>query len=414
MSLIAGLKSILLACFRRFWLDEEKVGRYSSGAMPTFLWTGKTASGQEEVDRITADTPEAARKILEERGWTDLRQHTTEIHDFVKSQGNAASDPEYRPKLTPKEDLAFMKGTAPGVWTNWLKSLWESAYSILIFGAGLAWGIYRHNLPAMLIFGALLVLIVFLFPALHIWFSQTKNAFQKLHSARNWRRWDEVLQCLDKLQSAQSATKIGIGAAEIARYRALALAGLGRLDEAVKLFEEAADTAKMPAWLFHVHLATVYSTAKEYERGLEMYRLALDEATDKSIVLIDMSGFLVERFNRPDEAKQLLAQAEGLQLSELARNFLPKVRGLIAYREKDFAAMDRHFREALANNQKQPPNKYYIFEPAILSCKGYLAVSCAALGKKDEARAYFAEGGKYLSTICLDEPVAEYHALIKA
>jgi len=369
--------------------------------------------GREEADRITADTPEAARKILEERGWTDLRQHTTEIHDFVKSQSEAASDPDYRPNLTPKEDLAFMKGKAPGMGSNWLKSLRESAYSILIFGAGLAWGIYRHSITAMLIFGVLLVLMVFLFPALHIWFSQTSNAFKRLHSARNWRRWDEVLQCIDKLQNAQSATKIGIGAAEIARYRALALAGLGRLDEAVKIFEDAAETAKMPAWLFHVHLATIYSTAKQYDKALEMYRVALDEATDKSIVLIDMGGFLVERFNRPDEAKQLLAQAEGLQLSELARSFLPKLRGVIAYREKDYAAMDRHMREALAGYEKQPANKYYIFEPSILGCKGYLAVSSAALGKKDAARAYFAEAGEYLSTVCLDEPVAEYHALMK-
>jgi len=366
------------------------------------------------VDRITADTPEAARKILEERGWTDLRLHTTEIHDFVKSQSETASDPDYRPKLTPKEDLAFIKGRAPGMGSNWLKSLRESSVTILLLGAGLAMAIYRHAIVVSVILGGLLVLIVFLFPALHIWFSQTANAFKRLHSARNWRRWDEVLQCIDKLQNAQSATKIAIGAAEIARYRALAYAGLGRLDEAVKVFEAAAETAKMPAWLFHVHLATIYSTAKQYEKALEMYRLALDEATDKSIVLIDMSGFLVERFNRPDEAKQFLAQTEGLQLSELARTFLPKVRGLIAWREKDFAAMDKHLREALAGYEKQPPNKYYIFEPTILGCKGYLAVSSAALGKKDEARAYYDVAGEYLSTVCLDEPVTEYRALMKA
>ena len=57
--------------------------------MPTYLWTGKTASGQEEAERIDADSPEVARKVLEERGWTDLRQHTMEIHEFAKEQVEA-------------------------------------------------------------------------------------------------------------------------------------------------------------------------------------------------------------------------------------------------------------------------------------------------------------------------------------
>ena len=380
--------------------------------MPTYLWTGKTPSGREEAERITADTPEAARKILEDHAWTDLRQHTTEIHHFAQQQGEAASDPNYRPQLTPQQELAFIKGTAPGLWQNWLKSLRESITTILILSACLAWAIYRQRTLFIVTSGALLAVVVFLFPVLHLWFSQTKNAFHKLHAARNWRRWDEVLKCLDQMQNAQSSTKIGIGEAEMARYRALALSGLGQVDEAVQGFSEAAEKSNMPRWLFHVHLATIYSVAKQYDRGLEMYRLALDEATDKSVVWIDMGIYLVERFDRVDEAKQLLALAEGAQLSELARNYLPNLRGKIACREQHYVAAERHMRETLAGYEAQPPKKYYIFEPAILICKGYLAVSCAAQGKKDEARKFFAASGEYLSVVCLDELVTQYHAFM--
>jgi len=380
--------------------------------MPTFLWTGKTASGLEEVERVTADTPEAARKILEDRGWTDLRQQTTEIHEFAKQQVEASGDPDRRPNLTPKQELAFIKGTAPGIWGNWLNSLRESITTILILSACLIWAAYRHRTLFVITSGGLLVVVVFLFPVLHLWFSQTKNAFHKLHSARNWRRWDEVLKCLDQMQKAHRSTKIGIGEAEMARYRALALAGLGRVEEAVDGFSDAAKTAKMPEWLFHVHLATIYATAKQYDQGLAMYRLALAEATDKSVVWIDMGIFLVERFHNVEEAKHLLAQAEAAQLSELARNYLPNLRGKIAYREKDYAAAESHMRETLAGYEKQPANKYYIFEPAVLICKGYLAVSCAAQGKKDEARKFFSASGEYLSVVCLDELVTQYHAFM--
>ena len=143
-----------------------------------------------------------------------------------------------------------------------------------------------------------------------------------------------------------------------------------------------------------------------------MYRLALDEATDKSVVWIDMGIFLVERLHQAEEAKQLLAQAEAAQLSELARNYLPNLRGKIAWREKDYAGAERNLREALAGYEKHPPNKYYIFEPAILICKGYLAASCAAQGKKEEARNFFAAAGEYLSVVCLDELVTQYHAFM--
>jgi len=79
-----------------------------------------------------------------------LRQHTTEIHNFAQQQGEAASDPNYRPQLTPQQELAFIKGTAPGWWQNWLKSLRESITSILILSACLAWAIYRQRTGRLL------------------------------------------------------------------------------------------------------------------------------------------------------------------------------------------------------------------------------------------------------------------------
>ncbi len=256
------------------------------------------------------------------------------------------------------------------------------------------------------------MVIVCLFPVLHLWFNQSSILFRKLNSAKNWRRWNEVLQCLDKLEKARRATKIGIGEVEVSHYRALAFAGLGRLDEAVAGFTAAANKSDIPQWLFHVRLVALYSVAKQYGKGLEMYRLAVDEATDKSVVWIDMGSYLVERFSCPEEARLLLALAEKSQLSDQARLFLPKLRSLIAYREKDFATMERQSREALSGFEKQPPKIQYAFEPGILICKGYLAVSCAAQGKKDEARRYFAESGDYLAAICLDEFISRYHALM--
>ena len=134
------------------------------------------------------------------------------------SQVSAASNPKFQPKLTPKEDLAFLEGKGPGFWRNWLKSERETIGTPLVIGACLAFAINRHQKILVLIFGGLLVFMIVLFPALHFWFSQTKNLFEKLHTARNWRRWNEVLSCLENIEKAKKATQIGIG--EIARANA--------------------------------------------------------------------------------------------------------------------------------------------------------------------------------------------------
>lgn len=378
--------------------------------MPNFLWSGKAPSGREEAEEVAAETPAEARKILEARGWTELRQHTTDISDFIHRQQSLIS--RNRRRITPKEQLQYRRGTAPGLWGNWLKSIGNSALTFLMLAGVLAWAIYDRQMPHdhywIVISACLLVYGVFLYPVLRWWFRQTKRLFVKLHTARTWHRWDEVLRCLDKLVKAQRATNIGVNDYSMARYRALALAGLGRLDEAITGFSAAAEKAETPPWLHHSALANIYTVAGQYDKALENYRAALETATDKSIFCLDVAMYLVARFNRPQEARQLLLQAEKMQLPENAIPHLALLRGAIAYREKNFSEMDRYVREALADFEKHPRAKLYLYEGSILNCKGYLAVSSAALGRKSKARKYFAQVEKYLELKDRKDLVGEY------
>lgn len=378
--------------------------------MANFLWSGKTPSGQEEAEEVAAETPAEARKILEARGWTELRQHTTDVADFIHQRQSLISG--NRRQLTPKERLQYRLGTAPGFWANWLKSIGNYAVAILLFAALLIWAISDRQMPnagfCIVISVTSLAFVVSWYPVRHWWFRRTKRLYVKLHKARTWHRWDEVLRCLDKLVESQQATNIGINDYSSARYRALALAGLGRLDEAITGFRTAAEKANTPPGLYDSTVASIYTIAGQYDKALESYRSALEQATDKSLILIDMGMYLVKRFNRPHEARELLAQAEKMQLSESAISHLTVVRGIIAFREKDFSATDKHMREALAVFEKRPPNKRYIYERSILNCKSYLAVSSAALGRKSEARKYFAQTKQYLEVIKQKDIIREY------
>lgn len=386
--------------------------------MPKFLWSGRTALGREEVEEVFAETPDEARKILEARGWTDLRQHTTDIDDFIRREIRESRKP--RPydndPVSPRERLQYRQGTAPGFWSKWFANLQRFGIYILMLVVCLALALIgKLTLAKEIWIGFLLIALaytLFLYPALHWKYRRTKRAFVKLHHARTWHRWDEMLRCLDELAASKEATNIAIGDFSMERYRCLALAGLGRLDEALAIFRAASDKAKTPAWLAHSFEGTTYATAKQYERALECYRRSLETAVDKAIPGIDLAMFLVQRFNRVEEAKKLLAEAEAMQLSETARIHVPQLRGAIAFREKDFAAVDKNMREALAAFVDRPGKKLYIYEASILLSKGYLAVSSAALGRKDEARQFFAESGKYLKTIDLMDLVREYEVIM--
>jgi tetratricopeptide (TPR) repeat protein len=378
--------------------------------MPNFLWSGKARSGREEAEEVSAETPAEARKILEARGWTELRQHTTEIADFIHRQQSLIS--RTRSRLTPKEKLQYRQGTAPGLWGNWAKAIGNSAVTYLLLAGVLGWAIYDRQMPGdrfwIAISAAVLAYGVLLYPVLRWWFRQTKRLFVKLHTARTWYRWDEVLRCLDKLVEAKHKTNIGINDYSMARYRALALAGLGRLDEALTGFSAAAEKAETPPWLYHTALAGINTIARQYDKALENYRTAFEAATDKSIICIDLAMCLVWRFNRPQEARQLLSQAEKMQFPENAIPHLALLRGAIAYREKNFSEMDRYVREALADFEKHPRAKRYLYERSILNCKSYLAVSSAALGRKSEARKYFAQTEKYIDLKDQTDLISEY------
>ena len=382
--------------------------------MPSYLWSGRDGSGCETSERVTAGTPEEARDQLAARGWTELKLRSSEIHEFVKQEVEAVSDPAFRPQLTPQQEVALLQGTGPGFWGKWWNSLRESAFALLVVGCAFAAEVYRHKVSGVIICGCLLLALALLFPAIHFWFHRTSDLFHKLHRARNWRRWQEVLALLEALKRSHRSRKIGIGKVEMARYRALALAGLGNVEGAIAQFTKEADEAGMPRWLFHCHIAGIYTVAEKYESALECYKQGLEVATDKGVVSIDYGAYLVQRFNRPAEARAMLAIAESVPLTDSARFHVHSLRGLIAVREGDFVTAKEQMSAALDGFEKQPRARYFAYEPSILLAHGYLALIHAALGNRDAAQEHFSKSEKYLTTIRLNEVIDEYHSRIAA
>ena len=369
----------------------------------------------EGAERVTADTPEEARKILEGRGWTALKLHANEIQNFVHQDRVASGASRNAEPLSAEMEVAIRTGTAPGLWTRWSQSLTQSWWIGLLLVCMFIRSLFQESQDGYIwseIWFVILLVWFFHIPVRTFWFRQTGREFRRLHRANSWHRWNEVLQCLDRLKRAQKNTRIGIGDASMARFRARALVGMGQVEEGLQFFRAAAEQSKMPKWLHYTFEAGLYELAKQNDKALELKRLALAEATDKSTVLIGIATTLVQRFDRPAEAREMLAQAEQCQLSEQALLHLPALRGKIAYREKDYAAADRFFRESVAGYENRPRRKHYLYEGGILTAKSYLAVCNAAMGKKDVAQKYFSEAGPYLKATGADQLLSQYEMLM--
>jgi hypothetical protein len=85
-----------------------------------FLLSGKTPQGREAVEQVDAESPIEAQKILEARGWTELRELSTDDIDDDSS-------------ASPAESPQFQQRTVPGFWSGWFAEFRRSpAYFIIL------------------------------------------------------------------------------------------------------------------------------------------------------------------------------------------------------------------------------------------------------------------------------------------
>lgn len=378
--------------------------------MPEYLWSGTSPSGEKDsAERVDAETAEAAKAILVARGWTNLQLQTGEISHYIHNAMAKVTPAEYQPHLTPKEELQFHKGEQPTFWRRWMDSMFEARGTIGFCAALLGWSIFRHRTWGIVVCSLALFAVIILFPVIHFWFAASSRSFVRLNTARTWWRWEEVLQCIEEMKKAHQRTKIGMGRAELARYWGLALAGTGQIEQGITIFSKEAAASKMPEWMRLSHIATMYNVAQQFEKALETRRECFVVSGEDPIAGIDLASYLLDPFDSVDDAKSLLAKVETKTLPAIAISAIPRLRGMIAYREKDYRLADRYLRESLAGTLESAKTRYHVFEGSILLLKAKLAIVNAALGNKDEAKSFFEASRDYLAATKRQDLIDAYN-----
>jgi len=369
--------------------------------MHTYIWTAKDKSGKPVVREITQNTIEDSKAVLLADGCTELKLMQDEVMGAAAASFSEKCEMFGEKIEVTAEAKARQMGKRSGTLLSVLRQglAQSKGFSVVIILLG-AYQLYRGNTTAaafMLV--ALLAWIAFI-----ICVGLPSIYYRKLHTAADWHRWTEVLELVDTLTKLRGIHFIKVPVPELIRYRAKALAGLGNLSMALEEYKKCENQPGCPSWLYKAFVAGLYDTAKQYDKGLEWTWQSIRE-NPRPTIYLDLANRLVRYKKDTIGAREALAEAEKSTLTEIAKPFHLRCRGILAYLEGDYATAKKELEASRALMLKTPHQPYR--DGHISVARAYLCCVLARQGDLSGARKCFDEAKKYLVATGEDELLAE-------
>ena len=364
--------------------------------MPSFLIKGKDWNKVERAVRVDAENGSSARATLAAQGWTELNLLTCELGDVASR--TVESPEEFKDvckaEITPELEAACIEGKAPSFAQQWMNSIRDSSGSIAFVAVLLLLGVYLRLPIVIWLSGGLILFLVFLTPAISFYFGLPLRYYDRLNKAKVWARWDEVLLCVNRLEQLRRVHYIGPGPLELVRCRAQALAGKGRLEEGLALFTLFENSPEIPRWFYLSQLSTIYNTAGDFEKFVELNTQVLELKPDSSIFWLEQSCALSRRTGRVAEAQEALSRVKLDDLPALGRLHVHVAHGLVAWRTGQLTEAKEHFEKALKGfvALKHLP----LIESCIYMTKADLCAVHGAMGRRNQAAQLFKEVERFL------------------
>ncbi len=356
-----------------------------------YLLTGRSPDGRQVTERVEAPSADAAFELFRQRGYTEIVLHSDEVTALYSGQSDVAAN------FTPQEYIELRNtGSFWGnVWFMVRKMYRSAKFSnlllLIIFGfrrySGLTWNLWDWFLTGILLFPVAIALAAQLFsPA---------RRYTRFTAAVAWGQWEDVLRQVDRLRGR-------VPAHDLAQNKAKALAGLGRLDEAIQVMQELAHDPQVPAWLFQSFLAEVYSTAKRIDEATEAAEKAVALAPDNATLLLNLAlGLLLYRRNL-ERARELLKQIESHALSDILTPIFQMAQGILAL-EEGHPQQAKPRLEAAAAGLAPFRDASPLIGPIQDKLHAYLALVAAATGDAKAAQQHFRAAEPRLRALRADE-----------
>jgi tetratricopeptide (TPR) repeat protein len=355
--------------------------------MPTYAWTARDKSGARVFHEIEAASVQQSRDFLLAAGCTDLELQEDEILAQTNiAMGDKAEFLGEEIKVTAKDRVQFRNRSVTSIL---LQSLRQDLPFFLVVGAGLAYSLYQHFLTSSIVCAALLIG----WPLIKIGLGLPLILFKRLADARDWNRDDEILRLINQLRLINRYHFAKIPETELTRAEAYTLARQGRLSDALQLFNRIQNQPGVPPWLFKAQLAGVYDYARDYETAIKLTEEAIALKPD-AILYIDYSSRLARRREDAAAARAALEHVDMSLVVAISRPSVTRLRGIIAWLERDFETARRELEAAIAAMEKTRHVPFRTGNIAIT--KGYLCCVHAKLGNREAARKCWDEARAYL------------------
>lgn len=348
-------------------------------ASPEYLLSARNPRGRVVTECVEAHSGDAAVEALRGRGYSDIVLHTDDAAAVYTRYGKVAkriSPRDYvtllrRRSLLDRVLFTTRKTYAAGWWVYTLLA----AFFALLRATGQPWGSWGY-----------LAAVYLAYPPVFALGAQLLSPAQRYHrllEAGGWGRWDEVL----RLALALAAK---LPPVDLAFREAQALAGLGRLDEALERVRPFADDFHPPAWLFQAFLGDVYLAARQPDEHLACLERALELAPNNPTVLLDaaLSRLRYQREAAAAGARSLIERAETHAISDGLAPFVDHAEGVRALEQSDADQARRRLEEALRKFRALRSSNPLLgaVEDRV---HAYLALACAAQGDQSAAAEHF-------------------------
>ncbi|MBM4074480.1 MAG: hypothetical protein FJ267_02400 [Planctomycetes bacterium] len=355
-----------------------------------YLISGVNPSGTKETLSVEADTPGDAVRDLKSQGYTDVAIHSDDFMGTIDKQFARMSGQDIDQKVTAKDQVAFQSMSQFGFFLHLLKKGFPF-FTILIVIVrrfmDIPWGEFDYVFTGITVY--LLGVVIY-----YSFFS-SKRHYDRLIYLCSWYRWEEALQVIPKLQGK-------IPPLELAIRECSALAGLGRLDKALKKFEKFSRQPDVPKWMYYGQLSTIFYSAGLPDRINESQEKAYEESPENSTIAIDLATSLVRFKKDIVRAKSLLSKIDRDGLSEVPAAGEQVVLGLIAIEEKKPQKAISYL-----NDVRQTFERYAVANAMsawfVDTIHAYLCLAHALNNDFEAARSHFAKAEPRLKVFTLKD-----------
>ena len=253
--------------------------------MPEYLATVRRPDGRKVTENVVADSADEAVRYLRERGYDEVVLHNDDVMALFTRQREKAehiSPGDYLLlRNLPRGVGFFVVVTLNGYRKMWIAVVLMAVALAALRYAGRPWAFWDWLCVAILLFPPAVPLVFILFGR------RTRARHQRMLDALFWGRWEECLSRADHVGLKVSPPQ------EIPLRKAQALAGLDRLDEALKLVEPFGDGKAVPDWFYRSMLAQVYEFARRRDEAITQLEQAVELAPDNATMLISLGRHVI-------------------------------------------------------------------------------------------------------------------------